>query len=240
MKVLRIASLLAAPVGALLSHSAFAVNPEAPASFVENYRIESQYGAGEAVLNPIFSHEQRVELSGGATYQATSSLVNYGTATGSLTYHINARHAVEPVYFGHVFGGRFTKFLKDEIVNNPDANNAASATVEMPKLLYAASYLFSPFYAKMHITEQTVTHFDVYFGLGVGVVKTEDQILGGGTGNSQTRPAASLAAGIRFLFPNHFALRAELRDFVYTSKNFGQNGTGNNFQLGLAASVFLF
>lgn len=235
MKALRFASL-----AALVSAPAFAANPEPPTSFVENYRVESQYGAGASVLSPIFSHEQRVELSGGVTYQATSSLVNYATGTGSLVYHINARHAVEPVYFGSVFGSRLTNFVKNEIVNNPNATNPGGASVEMPKLFYAASYLFSPFYAKMHITEQMVAHFDVYFGLGVGVVKTEAHRLDGTVLNPQTRPAGSFAAGLRFLFPNRVALRLELRDFVYTSQNFGQGGTGNNFQLGLAASAFLF
>jgi outer membrane beta-barrel protein len=237
MKVLRLAALLSVPA----SLSAMAANPAPPPSFVENYRVESHYGAGDAVLNPIFGHDERLEVSLGALYQPVSSLVNYGAWTGSLTWHINRRHAVEPIYFGQIFGPRFTSFVDEQIIaKKTGAPELTTEGVETPKQLFAASYLFSPFYAKMHITEQNVAHFDVYFGLGAGAVKTELAHLDGSKGFTKTRGAASIAAGIRFLFPQHFALRLELRDFVYASENFGKTGVGNNFQLGASASLFLF
>ena len=209
--------------------------PRLPPGPVDAYRVDSQYGASEAVLKPRFGRDGKLEVGIGGAYSNFSSLVDYYAYTGSLTYHINMRHAIEPIWFGYVKGTQGA-FVKNEITEK--VGKLGTSGVEIPEQIFAASYLFSPFYTKMHITEQSVTHFDVYFGLGFGMLRNREVFLNGKEGDLINRPAASLAAGVRFLFPERWGMRVELRDFVHSMKNFNASSIGSTMQV--AASVDIF
>ena len=207
-----------------------------PPSSVDRYRIDSHYGPDVGVLNPTFPHEDKVELGFGGVYSPVSSLVNSYGYTGSLVYHFSMRHAFEPIRFSNETT-KLTSFVKDEITKKT-SSNPDGIFVEAPKRSYIASYLFSPYYAKMHITERSVTHFDVYFGVGAGIVQSQSLSISDHLGATQSKFAGSLATGIRFLAPARWSLRLELRDLIYTQENFARKTTANAFQLGLNLGVF--
>ncbi|MEO5668979.1 MAG: outer membrane beta-barrel domain-containing protein [Bdellovibrionota bacterium] len=206
-------------------------------SAVEQYRIQSHYGPEEALLSPIFPHDEKLEIGGGAAIAPLSSLMNYHGYQGSLIYHINRRHAVEPVFYS-ANSGKLSSFVNEQIGDKVDASDRASLSVAIPKQMLAASYLFSPYHAKLHISERSVSHFDLYLGLGAGAVQTEALHLDQTIGTKTWNPGALLTTGIRMLFEPRFALKIEARDFIHGAESFGKKSTTHSFQIGLAASIF--
>jgi len=226
-------------VGVLTLASTFAVaqsNIQLPESSVEDYRVESQYGPEKGVLNPKFPLDSKLEIGGGFGYSSASTLMRYYAATGSVVYHLSQRHAVEPVWFSYTWADQ-SKFVKDQIAAKKPAQ-VSSLSVQLPRYFAAASYLFSPYYAKMHITERSVTHFDVYMGLGVGLVNEQKVFLDESKAESIVRPGLSLAVGMRFLLPPRWSLRLEMRDIIHQSESFGLSKTVNNVQLTASLNLF--
>src|SRR5690606_37809757 len=68
-------------------------------SAVEQYRVQSHYGPEEALLSPLYPKDSKLEFNFGAGLAPLSSLIQYYSYQGSLIYHINRRHAVEPVFY---------------------------------------------------------------------------------------------------------------------------------------------
>jgi len=217
-----------------------------PPYYVESYRVEANYGPEDPVLNPIFKHEGRLEAQLIGGYSPTSSVENHYSAGGSLAFHINRRHAIEPVWYNKVWG-KVTDFVKTEVGDKVSdkfpasaAEIRANAGVEIPQQIFAASYLFSPYYAKMSLTERTVAHFDVFFAFGVAALQGQETFLDGTTGAKNWRVGGNLGAGLRFTFPERFAIRLELRDFVHQARHFETLALQNTFQLNAGLSLFLF
>ncbi len=209
---------------------------EVPASPVDEYRVQSQYGPEKAVLNSRYPRDNKLEIGLGGGYSGASSLMRYFAANGSVVYHINQRHAIEPLWFSYTWASQ-TDFVKTQIADKRPAQKGALA-IEMPQFVGAASYLFSPFYTKMHITERQVAHFDVYMGAGVGFVQEKIEYLNGADGGSKLRPGLSLAAGLRFVFAPRWAMRFEFRDILHRSENLGSSSTANNIQFTAGMSIF--
>jgi outer membrane beta-barrel protein len=209
-----------------------------PESAVDSYRLESNYGPEIAVLNPLFPRDNKVELSLGGVYSPVSTIHNYYAFNGALLYHINHRHALEPVWFQYN-QGKETAFINGQVRDKmPASVGRNSLGVEIPKWIYSFSYLFSPYYSKMHITETSVWHFDTYLGAGLAIVNTEEKNLAGGKGEKHQRFGGAATAGMRFLMGSRYGLRLELRDFIYRGKNLGSEDTQHSLQMAVNFSIF--
>jgi len=213
-------------------------------SAVEQYRVQSHYGPEEALLSSLYPHEQKLEIGGGAAIAPLSSLMKYYGFQGSLIYHINRRHAVEPVFYSSNIG-EFSSFdetqliaKKDKIIGQVGEPAYNKLAIDIPKQMLAASYLFTPYHAKLHLSERSVSHFDLYFGLGAGAVQTEENFLKGGLGEKQWNAGALVTAGARLLIRPRFSFRMEARDFIHGANSFGTKGTTHSFQMGVALSMF--
>lgn len=204
---------------------------------VEQFRIKSHYGPEEALLIPVFPHESKLEFSGGAGLAPLSSLHKSWSYSGSMTYHINRRHAVEPIFYLKT-SGELSDFVKEQIRDKSSAGSNSSLSVTLPQQVIAGSYLFSPYHAKLHLSSFSVSHFDVYMGAGVGAAQSQQLALDGGLGDSKWRVAGVLTAGFRMLFQPRFALRVEFRDIIHGQNNFARLTTGHNFHMGASLSVF--
>lgn len=207
-----------------------------PKSRVDAYRIKSQYGPEVGMLNPLFPKDQKVEVSVLGAWSPFSSLQNYWAYGGALTYHINRRHAIEPVWF-QINSATRTNFV-DSQIRDPLAGAANNLSVSLPQWSYAASYVFTPFYSKMQITEMNVAHIDVYASAGVGVVKTRLQSLVGENGAESTNAGAALGLGLRLLVPYRWGLRVDLKNFTHKAENFEKSALTNTLQLSAGLSVF--
>ncbi len=206
-------------------------------STVEQFRVQSHYGPEEALLSPLFPRDHKLEISGGAALSPLSSLIDSCGYQGSLLYHINRRHAVEPVFYAK-HTGTLSNFVNTQIRDKVSASKRNQLSIEVPSQMLAGSYFFSPYHAKLHISERSVSHFDVYLGLGAGAVENIATNLNGVAGEGKWRVGGLFTAGIRMLFQPRFALRLEARDFVHGSHNFGKTATTHSFQLGASLSVF--
>jgi outer membrane beta-barrel protein len=212
--------------------------PRMPRGDVDAYRVESQYGAPVAVLNPLFPRDDKLEVGGGGVYSGMSSLMGYKGWNASAVWHFNRRHALEPIAFGRLYGNQGS-FVREQITAKPQSNGKRSTLgIEIPQQYIAASYMFSPYYSKMHLGWRAVSHFDVYFGAGFGFLKNRTEFLDGTPGVDVNRPAVSLAVGTRFLILPRFALRLELRDFIHQMTNFRRESTGNTLQISASAHIF--
>ncbi len=209
-----------------------------PKGSVDESKVESHYGPPISILNPLFPRENKVSLGIGGAYSALSSLYNYYAASASLTYYINRRHWIEPIYFAYVRSSN-SSFVNEEVRDKGKTiGTNASLAVQHPQYMLASSYVFSPYYAKMHLGYKNVTHFDVFFGLGPALVRSEKiSLTGSNLGTTNAFGAAALG-GIRFLFQSRWGLRAEFRDFIYTSENLGGKEIINNFQLAAVLDIF--
>jgi|GEM_PF-798581 len=206
-------------------------------SAIEQYRIQSHYGPEEAILSPLFPREDKMEFSGGAVYAPLGSLMTYYGYQGSMIYHINRRHAVEPVFYSYNTG-KLTSFVENEVAAKISASKRNSLTVDVPRQIVAASYLFSPYHAKLHLSSTAVSHFDLYLGLGAGASQNEAIRLNGKIGDKEWNAGVLFTAGIRMLYQPRFALRIEARDFVGGANNFGGSNTQHSFQMGASLSIF--
>jgi outer membrane beta-barrel protein len=218
-------------------HTSVQAAVKVPPSSVDQYRVASQYGPRDAILNAAFGRDSKVEVSAIGLYSPFSSLIGQSGFGASLVYHISRRHAIEPLYF-MAHQSSLSAFSKEQVRDKLTSGEQAANSVAAPKTTFSASYLFSPYYNKMHITERSVAHFDVYTGLGFALVKTTPLSLSGSAGADETKGGASLSLGLRFLFAPRFALRTELRDVIYSSSNFGASSLGHNLSLNLGLSVF--
>lgn len=216
----------------------FAQQAGLPEGAADAFRVDTQYGSSKAVLNPVFGRDGKLELNLGGAYSVMSSLMSFYSLTGSAVFHINMRHAIEPVWFGWVQGAGQSSFVDTEITAKVTDAQKATLAVEIPEQIWAASYFFSPYYTKMHMTERSVAHFDVYMGVGPGLVRGREWFLDGHQGVLTNHFGASFAAGIRFLVPSRWALRLEVRDVIHGVKHFNEVATGNTLQV--AASLGFF
>ncbi len=220
--------------------TSIASSVELPPSAIDNYRLESQYGPYDALLSPLYDRNSRLEFNLGAAYAPLSSLVNYTAFTGSLVYNINRRHFVEPIFYSYHQGG-VSDFVDSQIADKakPSGATNASLSVEVPKQVATASYYFSPYHNKLHLTMHSVLHFDVYMGLGAGVLQRLAVNLEKDKGKKSWGPVVSVNAGMRFLFGSRFVTRFDLRNFIYNSKDFGKSSRKSDLQMGLSLGFLL-
>jgi outer membrane beta-barrel protein len=225
--------------GALVYTSiGFAV--DIPASSIDNYRLESQYGPNDALLNPLYDRNSRLEAAIGGAFNPLSSLGRYQALTGSVIYNINRRHAVEPIFYS-INNTQLSSFVENQIADKPHPSGQTNAqlSVEIPKQMVMASYLFTPYHSKLHITSQSVTHFDIYFGAGVGAVQLLPINLEGDKLTSSWGALVSANAGMRFLFGGNYFTKLDFRNLIYQSEDFGKSSRKSDLQIGLSLGILL-
>jgi len=224
---------VAAPMGAVMA-------VELPPSALDNYRLESQYGPNEALLSPIYDRNNSLEFSVGGAFAPLSSLGRYRALTGSVIYNISRRHAVEPIFYSfHNIG--LSSFVKNQIADKAKPSGATNddLAVEVPKQLALASYYFTPYHSKLHLTTRSVIHFDIYFGAGAGVIQVLPINLDNDEGKARWSAVVAASAGMRFYFGSALFTKFDFRNLIYSSTEFGEKSRKNDLQIGLALGLLL-
>jgi outer membrane beta-barrel protein len=213
---------------------------EIPPSALDNYRLESQYGPNDALLSPIYDRNHRLEIAAGVATSPLSSLGNYQGLTGSIFYNINRRHGIEPLFYSYQFPG-LSSFVKKQIAEKTKPSGATNddLSVEVPRQIFLASYFFTPYHSKLHLTAHSVMHFDIYFGAGAGVIQTVPITLNEDQGKSSWGALVSANAGMRFLFGGDYFTRLDFKNLIYSSEDFGKSSRKNDLQLGLSIGLLL-
>jgi outer membrane beta-barrel protein len=229
-------------VGCLCSSALWAQPSDVFSSSVERYQRESNFGPEIAVSTPAYDKEGKVEFSFGAGYSSFSSLIHHYSYGGSISYHFNRRHGFEPIWFFE-HKSELGPFARREFRDNANVSDESKNTqgLEAPKQVFASSYFFNPYYAKMHLSERTVAHFDVVTGIGLGMLRTQNLLLNGSVDTAlaaTNRFGPVITTGVRFKLPPRFALRAELRNFIHQSQNLGRVSWNHSFGFYMSASLF--
>ena len=161
------------------------------------------------------------------------SLSNPLQANGKFTQHVGV--SLDYLYhlreaFGFGFGGTFnyyaaqSQFTEDLIARAKQQPYTASAL-----LLDWEGHVgieVSPIYGKYALFDWRVVQFGFYFGAygGLGHTKVQLRSADPGTGRGRTfgdtglRPVGLFSAGMRMFFGQHFAVRFELRDTIYSAE----------------------
>lgn len=233
MKRLVVASVLSSA----LSYTALAQDDAASLRPVESYQVQSQYGPEVAVLNPIYDTEKSIEFSAAFNASPFSSLYYYYGLALAGTYHLNRRHALEGSFQYNL--GDMTSFTKTEIADKPKTNGNDQYGVEIPKMILALSYVFTPYYTKMHFTDMKVVHAEIFTSIGPAAVNGQELLLNDVDGASRWSLGAALGIGFKVLWKDRWGTRLEFRDLIHKSKNVGSDSITNDLQATLGFSFYL-
>ena len=146
--------------------------------------------------------------------------VPFGTIRRSLmggasyTLHMNDWFAWEGLSFMYT-KSFFSSFTDDINENNP----APDIKPDYQKLLYflTTGVQLTPFYGKVSTLSRWIAYIEPYFGLGLGIAKTE----------TNSYFTFYPAVGVRAFFREWFSMRLELRDYLYTEKYIDRNQAGS-------------
>lgn len=97
--------------------------------------------------------------------------------------------------------------------------------------------VWSPFYGKTSFYDNVLTYFDIFLFAGAGVVLTETTPTFNAPPEQEVKPEGALGGGMAFFFGQHFALRADFRQFVF-QKVEGVGGVANPSEVSLGVSLF--
>lgn len=97
--------------------------------------------------------------------------------------------------------------------------------------------VWSPFYGKAAFYNTALSYFDIFLFAGVGLVITETTPEFNAEPEQEFKPEGALGAGMSFFMGNHFALRADFRQFVF-QKVAGIGGVANPSEVSLGLSYF--
>lgn len=158
---------------------------------------------------------------------------------GSASYHLSEQFALE------LFGGWFNPTISESTEELFRFNGLVAEDAKLTQLLWAAGlgFQWSPIYGKLELFDYSLGNFAFYFGAGAGVGQSRVRCFAGqeldptnfDPGDScpiepndgvlsfapdQTHFVGSFSAGVRFRFLSWLGLKAEIRDYIYTSRVF--------------------
>lgn len=111
----------------------------------------------------------------------------------------------------------------DTLFVTPDVDvNAVKSSLE-------ASALAAPLYGKLNLFDQMILYTDIYFGLGLARVDTEQGV----------KSAITFAGGQRFYFSESFSVRVDIRNRRLQETRGGKDEERNSLAVDIGAS-YLF
>lgn len=178
-----------------------------------------------AVSRPVFRKAGRFELTPLTGVSVSDSFFRRWTVGARGSYHLVDSFAVD-------FGGAFNAWSEPlEAAVFLGVDEQPSLDDPAPLLGYAdVGVTFEPFYGKVALMSEWILHFDAYLGGGAGVLIS--------SGATPVAPALEVGGGARLFLNRWLALRADLRDFVYSS-DFGDGDRLQQlFMVNLGVGVF--
>lgn len=193
-------------------------NPNVAVHIVEK-KTYSDTGRFEVVLFP-------------ATMQINGKFTQHFGSQASIVYHLQENFALQ------ITGG-YNWYNSESSFNGELVEKARTEAQAATSLLLTGGVTggveVTPFYGKFSLFEGTLAHFSVVLNGGAGVgwtrhqlkpesVRQDGSISGATYGDTGARFMGGLGLGFRVRFGDHFALRLEVRDTVYTARTDRVNG----------------
>ena len=190
-----------------------------------------------AVQRKVYLIKGKFELTPFLAASFSDRFIRTFAPTVSVTYHVAENFGLElfAAYFFPDESG-----LTDDILNKFQLR---SDTAKLTQMLWTTGLgvVWSPIYGKVRVLGGTLGNFAFYLGAGFAFGQTRVQCDPGQMldperfGNelcetvdvgevayepATLRPMATLSGGVRFNFSSSFALRFEIRDYLFTSRVF--------------------
>jgi outer membrane beta-barrel protein len=189
-------------------------NPNVRVHTVQKKRFEDS-GKHELTLFPAVA-----QVNGKFTQHFGSAL--------SYTYHLYENFAIQltPQYNWYANESSFNRELIDKV--RSEAQAASSLLLAWGMI---GGVEVTPFYGKFSFLDAHLLQFSLVLNGGAGIGSTRHQLRpdspgnqGATFGDTGNRFLGSIGGGVRVQFGDRFALRAEVRDLVYTAKVDSVNG----------------
>lgn len=157
-------------------------------------------------------------IAGG--FVTNDPFLNRYLVAGNFAYHVTEIFAVEGNFsFSPSLGEADYKPITDQIINENQVTPDISRIQFYPNI----TFQFSPIYGKAAVFNKGIINFDLYGLFGTGVVNTADDLEAldavgeevAEATRSQFHPTLNYGGGIRVIFTESFALRAEARGLSY-------------------------
>ena len=174
-----------------------------------------------ALTRPGSSTEGKFEITVTMPIQVNPKFTQHVGNGLELEYHIR-----EP--FALFIGGTYfwqsqpTDFTDNQLLNN--AGQAPTTAEDVMSQWEAhAGIEFTPVYAKMAFFGLGTLRYGVYLGAGAGLTDTKVELQPPSStttrtfGDSGYKPTGFFNVGFRFFLGDHFAIRLEVRDMIYSA-----------------------
>lgn len=219
MRAIAIAAVLCA---APALHAADVIKPaaEAPAPANATGADTADVQRIHAVEKRPFTEAGRWELSLFAPAQVNSKFTMHAGAALELAYHLRENVAAQlgVVWYPWAVQSSLTEELVTKVRQQPLAANAL-----LLKGGAMAGLELMPVYGKINIFDGKILRLGFYLNAGLGAATTSLQLRAANTekgrsfGDTGIRPMAALGAGFRVHLGDHFTVRIEVRDQVYSA-----------------------
>jgi outer membrane beta-barrel protein len=168
----------------------------------------------------LFQQTNRHELTAWGGYYVSDLFDGTYTVGGAYTYHMTEDLAVEA-------SGSYTRLTSS---GGPELERTFAVLQGKPRSekVFAADLIWVPAHAKMRLGG-SITHFDLYLALGGGIVDSvlSEDLAGNG------------GFGLKFFLGHAFAIRFDVRDFVYRQSLLAEVIWVNDLTATVGLSVYI-
>lgn len=192
------------------------------------------------VRPPLFSTARRIEIAPYFAYVSNDPWVTGFIPAAAVTYHMSERTALD---FTAGYGVYSDKTLVQQVVNE---TGNRPRVISRPQYYVTGNWAWSPIYGKLNLLGEFVLHYDLFLVGGVGVagdqIEVNKRTSGGSaeqTFSTQVFPVVDFGFGQRFFFNDWFAVRVDIRPYVYLEFIDGQLDPNGDTQLAFGLSFLL-
>ncbi len=168
----------------------------------------------------LFQQSNRHELTAWGGYYVSDLFDGTYTVGGAYTYHMTEDLAVEA-------SGSYTRLASS---GGPELERTFQVLANKPRSerVFSADLIWVPAHAKMRMGG-SITHFDFFLALGGGIVDSvlSEDLAGNG------------GFGFKFFLGHAFAIRFDVRDFVYRQSLLSQVMLVNDLTTTVGLSIYI-
>jgi outer membrane beta-barrel protein len=168
----------------------------------------------------LFQQSNRHELTAWGGYYVSDLFDGTYTVGGAYSYHMTEDLAVEA-------SGSYTRLASS---GGPELERTFQVLANKPRSerVFSADLIWVPAHAKMRLGG-SITHFDFFLALGGGIVDSvlSEDLAGNG------------GFGFKFFLGHAFAIRFDVRDFVYRQSLLSQVMLVNDLTTTVGLSVYI-
>ena len=164
----------------------------------------------KVVQKRLFEKDGRLELTPYGGVVPNDDFIVYIPLGARIGYHFSEAFTVEASYAYAVEDRTdLATFLEEEkILKRADIQ-------EIVKMYYNVNLLWSPIYGKISLLGLKLSHFETYFGMGVGLFHTKEIPADNPNGNDANKLGGNTVFGFRWFITDNFNIRTDYRQYFF-------------------------